>query len=160
MPKTAVEIGAKAPSFNLKNQNGETEKLSDFKGDWVVMYFYPKDDTSGCTKEACEFSSNMKQFEKLHAHVVGVSPDSTESHQKFARKNRLKIDLLSDPSHKTLETYHAWGTKSMYGKTFEGVVRSTVLIDPSGKIAYRWPKVKPEGHARQVQQKLAELQAS
>jgi len=157
MAKQSIKIGNKAPAFTLVDQNGAKVSLKSLSGRWTVLYFYPKDDTPGCTKEACEFTSHLKQFEKLDARVFGVSPDSAESHQKFIRKHKLKIDLLSDPDHKMLDRYAAWGEKSMYGRTYEGVIRSTVLIDPAGKIAHHWPKVKPAGHAEAVREKLAEL---
>ena len=157
MAQRSSKIGNKAPAFTLPDQNDVNVALDDLAGRWVVLYFYPKDDTPGCTKEACEFTSHLKQFEKLDARVLGVSPDSAESHQKFIRKHKLKIDLLSDSDHKTLDRYAAWGEKSMYGRTYEGVIRSTVLIDPAGKIAHHWAKVKPAGHAGEVREKLAEL---
>jgi peroxiredoxin Q/BCP len=131
--------------------------MKDFVGHWLVLYFYPKDDTPGCTKEACEFSSNLKHFTELKAKVFGISPDSVESHKKFIKKHDLKVELLSDPNHKVLAKYGAWGEKSMYGKKYEGVIRSTVIIDPQGLIAYHWPKVSPVGHANEVGNKLVEL---
>jgi len=157
MSKQPMKIGAKAPSFTLVDQDEKKVSLKDLSGKWVVLYFYPKDDTPGCTKEACEFTSNLKGFEKLGARVLGVSPDPPKRHQKFIAKYKLKIDLLSDPDHKTLARYGAWGPKTMYGRKYEGVIRSTFLIDPAGKIAYHWPKVKPAGHADEVRTKLADL---
>lgn len=157
MAKQTLKIGNKAPAFTLADQNGKKLALSGLSGQWVALYFYPKDDTPGCTKEACEFTSALKDFEKLGACVVGISPDSPDSHLKFIRKHRLKLRLLSDPDHKVITKYGAWGTKSMYGRSFEGVIRSTVLVDPAGRIAAHWPKVKPAGHAEQVRQKLEEL---
>ncbi len=159
MSKQSVKVGNVAPSFTLVNQDGKKVTARDLKGQWVVLYFYPKDDTPGCTTEACEFTSILGQFDKLGATVMGVSPDPPERHQKFIAKHRLKLDLLSDPDHKAMERYGAWGEKSMYGKKMMGVIRSTVLIDPSGRIAHHWPKVKAAGHAKAVRQKLAELQA-
>lgn len=153
-----VEVGQTAADFKLTNQDDEPIKLSGYKGRWVVLYFYPKDDTPGCTVEACDFTAGLKDFEKLDAHVIGVSPDSPESHRKFIAKYKLKIELLADPEHDALEKYGAWGEKNMYGKKSMGVIRSTVIIDPQGKVAHHWPKVKSEGHAEQVKQKLAELQ--
>lgn len=152
-----VEIGVKAPAFSLPDQSGKTVKLSDFTGKWLVLYFYPKDDTPGCTTEACDFTSGLKGFEKLHAAVLGVSRDSQESHQKFIAKYNLKITLLSDPDRKAMEKYGAYGAKMMYGKEVEGVIRSTFLIDPKGKIAYAWRKVRATGHAEKVREKLQEL---
>lgn len=160
MPKQSIKIGAKAPTFNLVNQSEQKITLKDFSGRWLVLYFYPKDDTPGCTKEACEFTSHLKEFEKLDACVVGVSPDLPQKHQKFIAKHKLKFDLLSDPDHKTLARYGAWGEKSMYGRKYEGVIRSTFLVDPNGKIAFHWPKVKPAGHADEVRTKLADLSAT
>ena len=157
MAKQKTKIGAKAPAFTLVNQDGQKVSLKDMNGHWLVLYFYPKDDTPGCTKEACEFTGHLKHFEALRAAVIGVSPDSIESHQKFIKKHRLQVQLLSDPDHKILEKYGAWGEKSMYGRKYEGVLRTTVLIDPSGRIAHRWDKVKPAGHAAAVRTKLDEL---
>jgi peroxiredoxin Q/BCP len=155
-----IEAGKKAPAFTLKNQDDEKVRLSDLKGEWLVLYFYPRDDTPGCTTEACDFTSGLKGFEALGATVLGCSPDTTESHRKFAGKYRLKVTLLSDPDHKVMEKYGAWGEKKMYGKTVTGVIRSTVLIDPGGKIAHHWPKVKAKGHAEKVREKLEELQGA
>jgi peroxiredoxin Q/BCP len=152
-----VTVGKSAPSFSLKNQDDETVKLSDHAGKWVVLYFYPKDDTPGCTIEACDFTGGLKAFEKLDAVVLGASRDSTESHRKFIAKYKLKIDLLSDPKHEVLEKYGAWGEKVLYGKKSLGIIRSTVLIDPNGKVAYHWPKVSAKGHADAVKEKIAEL---
>jgi thioredoxin-dependent peroxiredoxin len=123
----------------------------------VVLYFYPKDDTPGCTVEACDFTAGLKDFEGLEAVVLGCSPDSPESHRKFIAKYKLKIRLLSDPGHVALEKYGAWGEKNMYGKISMGVIRSTVIIDPAGKIARHWPKVRADGHAADVRQALEEL---
>lgn len=154
-----LTIGKKAPTFSLPDENGDTLELSELAGSWVVLYFYPKDDTSGCTVEACEFTKGLSGFERLDAVVIGCSPDAPEKHKKFIAKHRLKIRLLSDPDHKVLEKYGAWGEKNLYGKTTMGVIRSTVLIDPEGKVAHHWPKVKAQGHADQVRSKLAELAA-
>ncbi len=155
----AIEVGKKAPAFSLKNQNNETVKLADFAEQWVVLYFYPKDDTPGCTVQACEFTSGIKGFEKVGATVLGCSPDSPETHTKFIAKHKLKISLLSDPTHAVLEKYGAWGEKNMYGKITQGVIRSTVVINPKGQVAHHWPKVKSAGHAEAVAKKLAELQS-
>lgn len=157
MESQIVKVGTKAAQFSLANQDGKKVAIKDLAGQWVVLYFYPKDDTPGCTKEACEFSSQLDDFEKLEAKVLGVSADSVDRHQKFAKKYGLKVELLSDPEHKVLLKYGAWGEKSMYGKKSEGIIRSTVLVDPEGRIAYHWPKVKAEGHAEEVRKKLAEL---
>ncbi|MBD3287053.1 thioredoxin-dependent thiol peroxidase [candidate division WOR-3 bacterium] len=152
-----TEIGKKAPDFILKDEQGDEVKLSDLKGKWVVLYFYPKDNTPGCTTEALQFTEYIADFEKMNAKVLGVSGDSCESHQRFMIKHDLKVKLLSDPEHDVLETYGAWGEKKMYGKTFMGIQRSTVLIDPEGNVAHHWPKVKAKGHAVQVKEKLAEI---
>ncbi|HEY0715637.1 MAG TPA: peroxiredoxin [Polyangia bacterium] len=156
---TALTVGTAAPAFALKNQDDEIVKLKDLAGKWTVLYFYPKDDTPGCTIEACDFTAGLKDFEKLEAQVVGCSPDSPESHRKFIAKYKLKIPLLSDPDREIIKTYGAWGEKNLYGKISEGVIRSTVIIDPKGKVAHHWPKVSAKGHADEVQEKLKELQA-
>jgi len=155
--KASLAVGSKAPAFALRNQAGDLVSLSDLAGQWVVLYFYPKDDTPGCTKEACEFTTALSGFQNLGARVLGISPDSPESHQKFVKKHSLTVDLLSDPTHEVLVKYGAWGEKSMYGRKYEGVLRSTVLIDPRGKVACHWPNVSPAGHAEEVRAKLAEL---
>jgi peroxiredoxin Q/BCP len=152
-----IEQGEKAPSFSLNDQDGDKIKLNDLAGQWVVLYFYPRDDTPGCTIEARDFTANFRAFQKLGAIVYGCSPDSVESHQKFIRKYKLKIGLLSDPNHKTMQKYGAWGEKNMYGKITVGVIRSTVLIDPNGKVARHWKRVKTKGHADSVQKTLEEL---
>ena len=155
----AVEEGRKAPAFALADENGEKVRLSELAGNWVVLYFYPRDDTPGCTVEACDFTSGLKSFEKLGAKVYGCSPDSGESHREVIKKYKLKIGLLSDPSHKVMEKYGAWGEKNMYGKIVVGVIRSTVLIDPKGKVAKHWKRVKTKGHADGVHKALEELQS-
>ncbi|HEY2773136.1 MAG TPA: peroxiredoxin [Candidatus Binatia bacterium] len=149
-----IEAGKKAPAFTLKDQDGKVRKLSEFAGRWVVLYFYPKDDTPGCTTEACEFTTGLKKFEGLGATVLGCSADSPETHSKFIAKYKLKIPLLSDPTHAVMEKYGAWGEKNMYGKITTGVIRSTVLIDPAGKVAQHWARVKAAGHAEQVRKAL------
>jgi peroxiredoxin Q/BCP len=154
-----IKTEDRAPDFTLKDSEGNPVKLSDMKGSWVVLYFYPKDNTPGCTTEALQFTQHIADFRKMNAEVVGVSADSCESHQRFMVKHDLKVKLLSDPEHRVLEQYSARGQKKLYGKVFMGIRRSTVLIDPSGKIAHHWPKVKAAGHAEQVKAKLAELQA-
>jgi thioredoxin-dependent peroxiredoxin len=154
-----IEVGKKAPAFRLKDQDGNTRTLAEFAGKWVVLYFYPKDDTPGCTIEACEFSADLKKFEKLDAVVLGCSADDAASHQKFIAKYKLRIPLLSDPSHETMAKYGAWGEKVLYGKKSIGVIRSTVIIDPSGKVARHWKKVKAKDHAASVRNALDELRA-
>jgi peroxiredoxin Q/BCP len=155
-----LEVGKKAPAFRLLDANEKPVALSDFAGRWLVLYFYPKDDTPGCTTEACEFTAGIRDFAGLDAAVVGVSPDSPASHAKFAKKHALKVALLSDPEKKTLAAYDAYGEKTMYGKKVTGVLRSTVIVDPAGKVAHRWKSVKAAGHAKAVAEKLRELQAA
>lgn len=157
MPEATIEVGEKAPSFTLVDQDENKVRLADLKGEWVVVYFYPKDDTPGCTTEACEFTSALSDFEGLGAKVLGVSPDSPESHRKFRDKHDLTVTLLSDPKHQMMERYGAWGEKNMYGKIKEGVIRSTVLIDPKGKVAHHWKRVKAAGHAQKVREKIEAL---
>jgi peroxiredoxin Q/BCP len=154
-----ISVGKPAPSFSLPDQDGRTRKLSEFCGQWVVLYFYPKDDTPGCTIEACEFTEGIRGFTKLDGEVLGCSADSPESHRKFAKKYGLKITLLSDPEHEVMEEYGAWGDKVLYGRKFKGVIRSTVIVDPSGNVAHHWKKVKAKGHAEAVRAKLAELRS-
>lgn len=153
-----IEVGKKAPAFRAKDQDGKARSLGEFAGQWVVLYFYPKDDTPGCTTEACDFTASIAKFTKMDAVVLGCSADSEERHQKFIAKYRLKVTLLSDPDHAVMEKYGAWGEKTMYGKKVTGVIRSTVLIDPKGKVAHHWAKVQAKGHADKVREKLAELQ--
>jgi peroxiredoxin Q/BCP len=159
MAKSVFEVGAKAPGFTLPDQDGRAVSLAEFAGSWVVLYFYPKDDTPGCTTEACEFTAGIAAFEGFDAVVLGCSADSPESHRKFIAKYALKVRLLSDPDHAVMRAYGAWGEKSMYGRTSMGVIRSTVLVDPQGSVAFHWPNVKAAGHADKVRAKLAELQA-
>jgi peroxiredoxin Q/BCP len=155
--RTIPKISRKAPAFSLSNQNEQPVKLQELTGQWVVVYFYPKDNTPGCTTEACEFTDSITQFENLRAMVIGISPDSAKSHQKFIAKNNLKVTLLSDVDKKVMKKYGAWGIKKMYGQEVEGVIRSTFLIDPEGNIAYAWANVKAAGHAEKVKEKLTEL---
>ena len=152
-----LEVGDMAPDFSLPDQNEKTVSLSGLQGRWVVLYFYPKDNTPGCTTEACDFTASCGEFSRLDAEILGVSPDSAKSHRSFISKQNLGITLLSDPDHKVLESYGAWQKKSMYGREYMGVVRSTFLIDPLGRLAHVWPKVKVKGHVEEVQKKLAEL---
>jgi len=152
-----VDTGNTAPEFCLPDKDNQKTCLKDFKGKWVVLYFYPKDNTSGCTMEAVHFSQAKDRFSKLNAVILAVSPDSAESHCKFADKHQLSITLLSDPEHKVLESYGVWQKKSMYGREFWGVVRSTFLIDPKGKIRHAWRKVKVAGHVEEVIKRLVEL---
>ena len=152
-----LDVGDKAPAFSLEDQSGETVKLSDFKGKTVVLYFYPKDDTPGCTREACAFRDEHSALKKAGAVVLGVSPDSGPSHAKFAGKYKLPFPLLADTDHAVSEKYGAWGEKTLYGRKFMGITRSTFLIDPSGKVARVWPKVKVDGHVDQVLEAIREI---
>lgn len=151
------KVGSKAPAISLKDGSGKTVKLSDFKGKPVVLYFYPKDDTPGCTVEAKEFQASLKAFENAGAVILGVSPDSQKSHCKFAEKFGLTFTLLCDEDHAVAEKYGLWVEKSMYGKKYMGVQRATFLIDGDGRIAHAWPKVKPEGHAAEVLVAIKEI---
>jgi peroxiredoxin Q/BCP len=151
----AIKEGAPAPAFTLEDASGKDVSLADFAGKDVILYFYPKDDTPGCTKEACGFRDSWKTTQKLGAVVVGVSPDSGASHQKFAAKYRLPFALLSDPDKKVMTKYGAWGEKMMYGKKTTGVIRSTVWIGPDGKVRKHLKKVaKAEAHPDQVLEAL------
>ncbi len=151
------EIGDVAPEFCLPDQDGKEVCLKDFRGKWVVLYFYPKDNTSGCTREAIDFTENLKDFEALDAVVLGVSKDSVKSHKNFREKHNLKITLLSDPEHRVIEAYGAWKLKKRYGREYFGTERSTFIIDPDGKIRYIWRNVKVKGHVEEVKNKLKEL---
>lgn len=142
--------GKKAPDFKLKDDDGQVVQLSKLKGQPVVVYFYPKDDTSGCTKEAKDFSCLAKDFAKAGATVIGISPDSAASHAKFKGKHDLDLVLLADEEKTAAEAYGVWVEKSMYGRKYMGVERSTFLIDPAGKLARSWRKVKVPGHAEEV----------
>jgi peroxiredoxin Q/BCP len=153
-----VEPGQRAPAFTLTADDGAKVRLSDFKGRPVVLYFYPKDDTPGCTREACAFRDQQARFKKKGVAVLGVSPDSTGSHALFRDKYRLNFPLLSDERHAVAEKYGAWREKNMYGKKSMGVVRSTFLIDAAGKVAKVWKQVKVDGHDEQVLAALAELE--
>jgi len=157
MAKSELKVGIQAPDFVLKNQGESDVRLSDFKGKWIILYFYPKDNTPGCTVEAIDFTNYLKDFTKMNAVILGVSPDSCRSHVKFVDEQKLKVTLLSDPEHKVIEKYGGWQLKQNYGKEYWGVVRSTALIDPDGKIAFHWPNVKANGHAQAVKEKLQEF---
>ena len=154
-----LKQGDKAPDFTLPRDGGGEVSLSAITPKKAVLYFYPKDDTPGCTIEACDFTSGLAGFQELDAVVLGCSPDSPESHQKFIEKYDLEITLLSDPKHTVMEKYGAWGEKTLYGKKSLGVLRSTVLIDPSGKVAHHWKSVKAQGHAAKVAETLAKVRA-
>ncbi len=157
MAEKELTAGDKAPAFSLKNTEGKTVKLSDFKGKKLVLYFYPKDLTPGCTKEACAFRDDYSVLKKRGIEVVGVSADDAASHQKFTEKYSLPFTLLSDPDHTMIEKYGAWGEKNMYGKKYMGIMRMTYVIDEDGKIAYVFKKVKPETHSQDVLKVIEEL---
>src|SRR5687768_281786 len=149
-----VEVGAKAPQFTLVNQDGEKWALKDYKGTPVVLFFYPRDETPGCTAQSCDVRDNWDEFAELGAEVVGISPDDEHSHAAFAKRHGLPHTLLADPERKVIAKYGAWGEKSMYGKKFMGVVRSSVVIDATGKVAAVFPKIQP---AKQSEYTLAVL---
>ena len=153
-----LSIGQKAPDFALEDQDGIETTLLSFKNKWLILYFYPKDNTSGCTLEAIDFTQKIMEFKKLNTSVAGISPDTCKSHQEFIDKQSLSLTLLSDTKHKTLQDYDVWKEKSMYGKKYMGVVRTTFLINPESKITYIWENVKAEGHVNEVKLKLKELQ--
>lgn len=156
----AIQEGKAAPDFSLPDASGRTVSLSDFAGKEVILYFYPKDDTPGCTKEACGFRDAWKELQKLGVVVIGVSPDDAASHQKFAAKYRLPFLLLSDPGLQVMKKYGAYGEKTMYGKKTVGVIRSTVWIGPDGKVRKHWAKVaNAEKHPEQVLKALYNARA-
>lgn len=153
-----LNIGDKAPAFTLPDADGNDHKLSDYKGKWVLVYFYPRDNTPGCTKEACAMRDSHPSFKKLKAVVLGVSADSPKSHTKFRDKHDLNFTLLSDEDKGMLKDYGVWGKKKFMGREFMGIQRMSFLIDPKGKIAKVYEKVKPAEHADEVLQDLKELQ--
>ena len=146
-----------AYDFNLPDQDNKLHKLSDYKGHWVVLYFYPKDDTPGCTKEACNFRDSFHELQKMNVQILGVSKDSLASHKKFVEKYDLNFPLLSDEKHEVIDKYKAWGIKKFMGRSFEGVLRITYLIDPRGKIKKVYEKVNPLVHASEIIKDLKEL---
>jgi len=151
-----LEEGKKAPAFTLPNADGKKISLKDFNGKKIVLYFYPKDMTSGCTQEACDFRDAFPDFSKVNAVVLGVSPDPVKSHKKFADKHELPFELLSDENKEVVEKYGVWKEKSMYGKKYMGVERTTVIIDENGKVKKIFPKVKVNGHVEEVLQAIKE----
>jgi peroxiredoxin Q/BCP len=153
----AVEVGKKAPEFSLKDQVGRTRRLKDYAGRPVVLYFYPKDDTPGCTKEACAFRDALPDFKESKAAVLGVSILDVASKARFARKHELDFPLLADPDHAVAEKYGAWRKKALYGRSFMGIARTTFLIGRDGKVARRWDNVKVDGHADAVLEALEAL---
>jgi thioredoxin-dependent peroxiredoxin len=154
---TPLAVGDKAPNFKLPRDDGDTVSLPDFKGRKLVLYFYPRADTPGCTREAIDFSKLRAAFAKAGADVIGVSADPVKAQEAFKKKHKLSIDLLSDETHAMLEAYGVWGKKSMYGKTFMGINRITYLIGPDGRVAQAWPKVRVDGHAAEVLKAVKEL---
>lgn len=152
-----VEEGKKAPAFSLPNQDGKKVALKDFKGKNLILYFYPKDNTSGCTKEALAFNEQLDELKKLNTEVVGVSKDSVESHVKFINKQGLNFTLLSDTELEILEKYGVWQEKKMAGKTYMGIVRTTLIIDETGKVRKVYPKVRVNGHVEKVMEDLREI---
>lgn len=153
-----LTVGINAPEFCLPNQDDIEICSRDLKGKWVVLYFYPKDNTPGCTTEACDFTAANDDFENLDAIILGVSPDSTKKHRGFIQKQNLGITLLADETTQTSQNFGVWQMKKMCGKEYMGIVRSTFIISPEGKIAALWSNVKVAGHAEAVKQKLANLQ--
>lgn len=149
-----LNVGDQAPDFTLKNDAGEDVTLSSLRGKPVILYWYPRDDTPGCTVEACSFRDAYAEFQQAGAVVLGVSTDDTRSHQKFKTKFSLPFPLLSDPDHQVAEQYGVWGLKKFMGREFEGINRITYLIDENGIVKQVWPKVKPEGHADEILQAL------
>jgi peroxiredoxin Q/BCP len=152
-----LEVGQAAPDFSLMDHAGTERSLASARGQWLVVYFYPRDDTPGCTKEACGFRDSLPQFSDLNALIWGVSADDSKAHQKFVAKFDLNFPLLVDPDQTMLQAYGAWVEKSMYGKKYMGVQRITYLIDPDGKVAHVWPKVSPEEHPAEVAAVLSQL---
>ena len=152
-----IDPGKKAPAFTLKDQDGKAHKLADYAGQSVVLYFYPKDDTPGCTQESCEFQSRLPAFKKGKAAVLGVSILDEKSKAKFATKHGLTFPLLADADHEVAEKYGVWQEKARYGRKYMGIVRTTYLIDGDGKIAKRWDKVKVDEHAAEVAAAAADL---
>ncbi|MBE0498555.1 MAG: thioredoxin-dependent thiol peroxidase [Campylobacterales bacterium] len=154
-----LEVGNIAPEFCLPNQDDVEICTRDLKGKWIVLYFYPKDNTPGCTTEACEFTAAEPLFEKLNAVILGVSADSPKKHRNFIEKQSLEITLLSDESTQMMQSYGVWQLKKNYGKEYMGIVRTTFILDPQGKIAALWNNVRVKEHVEKVRERLAELQA-
>jgi thioredoxin-dependent peroxiredoxin len=155
-----LQVGDKAPDFELPDQNGAPVKLSDFKGQTVVLYFYPRADTPGCTTQACGVRDRGAEYAEAGARVIGISPDEVEAIDKFAGKYGLDFTLLADADHAVAEAYGAWGERSMYGRKFMGVIRSTFIVGPDGKVAKVFPKVQPKKHDDLVLKALGELTAA
>lgn len=146
----ALNPGDTAPDFTLSETGGGTRSLHDLRGRNVILFFYPKDNTPGCTKEACSFRDSYEEYEGTNAVILGISPDNVKSHDKFAAKFSLPFPLLADSDHQVAEAYGAWGEKRLYGRKYMGMLRTTYLIDPDGRVEKVWTNVKPVGHAREV----------
>ncbi len=155
-----LEVGDQAPDFTLLDQDGEEVSLSGLAGAPVLVYFYPKDDTSGCTTQACGIRDQWSEFEAAGAMVLGISPDPVDSHRSFAAKHELPHRLLADTEKEVIKGYGAWGTKSMYGREYEGVIRSSVLVDVDGTVAAAWPKIQPKKHADAVLRAIRDLRSN
>jgi len=154
-----LEIGDAIPDFCLPNQDEEEICFRDIKGRWIVLYFYPKDNTPGCTTEACDFTDALADFTGMKAMILGVSPDSPKKHRNFIEKKELKITLLADEEKELCKSFGMWQLKKFMGREYMGVVRSTFIISPEGTLAYKWEKVRVKNHVQEVKEKLAELQA-
>ncbi len=157
---TTPHVGQLAPDFTLSDQSGAAHHLAAYRGQWVLVYFYPKDDTPGCTKEACGLRDRFAEFKKLKAVVLGISVDSVESHKRFADKFHLPFPLLADTQKQVVQAYGVWGQRQFMGKTYMGIARTSFLIDPAGKIAKVYPKVKPEEHTDEILKDLAHFGAN
>lgn len=153
-----IGVGEKAPSFCLQDKEEKQVCMEDFKNKWIVLYFYPKDNTSGCTLEAIDFSSKLNMFTKNNAVIIGVSPDSPNSHKKFVEKHELRVLLLSDPEKRVLKQYGVWQLKKLYGREYYGVVRTTYIIDPKGIVRHVFKRVRVKGHVEKVLSELRKLQ--
>ncbi|MDY6846534.1 MAG: thioredoxin-dependent thiol peroxidase [Chloroflexota bacterium] len=147
--------GVKAPDFELQDSEGQVHKLSDYTGQTIVVYFYPKDDTPGCTKEACSFRDSYADFKKAGVTIIGISPDKVASHKKFKDKYALPFTLLADPDHKVCEAYDVWGLKKAFGREYEGVFRTTYIIGPEGEVKHVFENVKPSEHSKEVLSEVA-----
>lgn len=145
-----------APNFSLQDQNGQNHSLTDYTGKWIILYFYPKDDTPGCTKEACSFRDSLEDLTNKNCVVLGISKDSVTSHKKFQEKHKLNFTLLSDPTHETIKKYNSWGEKKFMGRTFEGILRNTYIINPNGEIVKEFKNVNPLFHVQEVKKFLDE----
>ena len=152
-----LDFGNSVPDFCLPNQDEEEICFRDIKGRWIVLYFYPRDNTPGCTTEACDFTDRLVDFRELDAVILGVSPDTPRKHRNFIKKYDLKITLLADVDKELAKKFGVWQLKKSYGREYMGIVRSTFLISPDGKIAYKWEKVRVKGHANEVKKRLIEL---